>query len=234
MTLFVATLLAVGVTCTAGAQTSSLGAKKRRADAGKTPKIASREAPHVERNPVYTQFSWVSGPPRKPKTFTIGDLVTVIVRERRQYEADADLSSKKKLNLKSDLNAFIKLTDKGLGSAAFRRGKPSIDYSFDNNLKSEADSEREDSLTFRLTGRIIDVKPNGVLILEAKARVQHDDEVSVVTVTGGCRKEDVTADNTILSTQLVDKTIAVENSGALREATTRGWILRFLELLKPV
>jgi len=196
--------------------------------------IQVREAPQVKRNPVYGKYSWVTGPERKPKTYSVGDLITVIVRERRQFEADSDLTTKKKLNLKSDIDAMIKVTDQGIGASQFRRGKPAVDLSLDKNLKSKADTSREDNMTFRLTGKIIDVKPNGVLMIEARAKVQHDEEVSVITVVGGCRKEDVTADNTILSTQLEDKTVSVTNKGALRSAAQRGWICKLLDILNPV
>lgn len=215
-------------------QTSSLGAQMRRDQAQQPTPIEVREAPRVKRNAVYGKFSWVTGAERKPKTYSVGDLITVIVRERRQYEADADLTSKKRLNIKSDLDAFVKFTGGGMVPMRFEEGTPSIDFSFDNKLKSEADTAREDSLTLRLTGKIIDVKPNGVLVIEARGRVQHDDEISVITVTGCCRKEDVTADNTILSTQLADKSVSVNNEGALRSAAARGWILKMLDFLKPV
>ncbi len=233
--LWLAVLMTVSVpVCSLFAQTSSLGARKRGEAPEKRPEVLSREAPKIERNEVYRRYSWIASPRRRPKTFKVGDLITIIVREQRTFEAEADLETKKRFKLKSELEAFLKATAGGIGAAEFRRGKPTIDYQYDARLKTEGDSEREDKLTMRLTGKIIDVKPNGVLVLEAKARVQHDDEVAVMTLTGNCRKEDVTADNTILSTQLADKNVTVNNTGALRDATSRGWILRLLDLLKPI
>ena len=100
-------------------------------------------------------------------------------------------------------------------------------------MRSDGDSSREDSLTTRLTAMIIDVKPNGMLVIEGRARLTHDDEVSEVTVTGFCRKDDVTANNTILSTQLADKEVVITNEGALRRVASRGWIPTLIDLLKP-
>jgi len=215
-------------------QTSSLGARHRRAEAGRVKPLPTREAPHVKRNRTYDRYSWIAQPARKPKTFKVGDLITVVIREQREFKADADLNTDKKLKVKSLLNAFIKATGGGLGAAAFRRGKPSIDYKYETKLESDGDTQRKDRFTTRITAQIIDVKPNGVLVLEAKARIAHDDETSEIALTGSCRKEDVTADNTVLSTQLADKTVSVVNEGALRGATTQGWILRLLDLLKPI
>jgi len=61
----------------------------------------------------------------------------------------------------------------------------------------------------------------------------NDDEISNITLTGVCRKEDVTADNTILSTQIANKNLVVTNKGALRSASTRGWIPKLIDLIKP-
>ncbi len=227
------TLAALLLGSNAFGQTSSLGAKQRKLEASRVPKVVPREATVRERNPVYERYSWVTLTPAPPKKFKPGDLLTIVVRERRKYEADADLETKKEFDIKSELDAFIKGTAGGIGAADFRRGKPTIDYKFQNTLKHEGDTNREDKLTTRLTASIIDVKPNGLLVIEATSRIQHDDEISTITLTGTCRKEDVTPDNTILSTQIADKAMTVSNEGALRAASRRGWIPRLLDLLRP-
>ena len=216
------------------AQTSSLGAKHRRIEARETPPVTPREEPRIKRNAVYERYSWITLKPAPPKTYKVGDLITIIVRERRQFEADAELETKRQFDAKSELDAFLKPVEGGIGAAGFRRGKPNVDFRFDTKLKTEGDAAREDRLTFRLSGKIIDVKPNGLLVIEARARVQHDDEVSTITLTGMCRKEDMSADNTILSTQIADKNIVVANEGAIRAAARRGWITRLLDLLRPI
>lgn len=214
-------------------QTSSLGEQKRRAQTAKVPKITPREDPKIERNETYDRYSWIATKAQRPKSFRVGDLLTIIVRERRTFEAEADLITRKKLQFSSELDAFLKLTDGGVGSAEFRRGKPNIEYDLNQRLRSEGEATREDRMTTRLTGKIIDVKPNGVLVFEARARVKHDDEVSVITFTGNCRKQDVTPDNTILSTQVAQKNIVVLTEGAVRRASSRGWLLKLLDSVSP-
>ena len=231
--VFVAVVVACAGPGDSFAQTSSLGAKRRQAEAGQVHKVAPREAPRIERNVVYERYSWTTVKRVPPKTFKVDDLITIIVRERRKFEADADLETKKQFDAKSELEAFFKLTNGGLGSTTFQRGKPNIDFKYDTELKSEGDTTRQDNLTMRLMGKIVDVKPNGLLVLEARARIQHDDEISELTFTGTCRKEDVTADNTVLSTQIADKNVVVKNRGALRAASTRGWIPKLIDLIKP-
>jgi flagellar L-ring protein precursor FlgH len=217
----------------ASAQTSSIGARQRQSEATMPPEFATREAPKIQRNAIYERHSWITVKPTPPRTFKVGDLLTIIVRESRKFEAEAELDTKKQFDIKSELEAFFKLTRGGLGETGFQRGKPNVNYKFDNELKGEGDAKREDSLTTRLTGKIIDVKPNGLLVIEARAGVQHDEEISTITFTGTCRKEDVTADNTVLSTQVADKSVVVNNEGAVRAASRRGWIPRLIDAVRP-
>jgi len=216
------------------AQTSSLGVRQRTVDAAKPVEKPLREAPLRPRNLVYEKYGWTAMTPTPPKAFRPGDLITIIVREQRKWEADSDLQTKKNYDVKSQLDAFIKPVEGGIGAAAFRRGKPNVDYTFNQQFKTEGDSSREDKLTTRLTARILDVKPNGQLVLQGRAKMTHDEEVSEITLTGTCRKEDVTADNTVLSTQIADKEVVVTNSGALRSAASRGWVTKLLDLLRPI
>ncbi len=185
-------------------------------------------------NPFLEAHSLLAVPVQPPKVFKKHDLITIIVRQQKKFEADGELESKKKFEIQSTLDAFFKFVDDGIGASSFRRGKPNVDYEFESRLKNEGDTKREDTFVTRVTGHIVDVKPNGNLVIEAKSRVEHDQEVAVVTVTGVVRSTDVTPDNTVLSTQIADLDIHVENAGAVKDAATRGWITRLLDFLKPV
>ncbi len=232
--IFVVGLLMAVQSPSAVAQTSSLGLKNRIALKQRPPVKPTRENPLRERHVVYETYSWTAKMPLPPKTYRPGDLLTIIVRQQRQYEADADIKTSKKWEITSELEAFANIVSGGLGAAAFRRGKPKIDYNFDNKVTNKGDTSREDRLVTRLAAKIIDVKPNGLLVIEGRARVKHDEENSAISVTGTCRKEDVTADNTVLSTQISDLGIIVDNKGALRSTTRRGWIPKLLDWLNPV
>lgn len=233
-TIFIGCLIFVSMFATEGvAQKSSIGSKARLEQANRKSKNLTRELPTQPSNAVYLKHSWISEPPPKPKTFSPGDLLTIIIRERSQWKAKSDLKIKKKFDLTAEVAEFFKLTGGGVGASTFRRGQPGIDLQLEQELKGLGNAQRRDSYTTRLTTKIIDVKPNGLLVFEGRAKITHDDEVSIITITGICRKEDVTADNTVLSTQVADKEIKIDNQGALRAASSRGWIPKILDLIKP-
>jgi flagellar L-ring protein precursor FlgH len=193
---------------------------------------AREETAHTG-NALLEERSLIAVAVRPPRKFKVHDLVTIIVRQQRKFESDGSLETKKKFEIQSELDAFIKFVGGGVGAAAFRRGHPNIDYKFDARLRNEADKEREDRLTTRLTAEIVDVKPNGNLVVQARGEVAFEDELSVMTLTGTCRGEDITPDNTVLSTQIAELKIVVTNSGAVRDGSRRGWITRLLDILRP-
>lgn len=236
-------LLAPGLmlSASAEAQTSSIGAQQRVQEAKRTPaETAMAEAAEAgdpgdrpKPHPVYEHYSWITPKPRPPKTFEVEGLITIIVRQSSKYESDGDLKTDVKYKLSSDLGAFVNLIDGGLGAAVFSRGKPNFDYKFQTKTSNKADTSREDKFITRITAKIIDVKPNGNLVLEGRAEIQHGDERSEITITGTCAKDVVTADNTILSTQLANLRIKVHNEGAIHDASRRGWLAKFLDALRP-
>lgn len=170
-------------------------------------------------------------PARIPRKFKVEDLITIVVRQQRKYEADAEMESKKKWGLSGKLSDWFRFYDdaKHLGQDKLSNGEPGFKFNFDNNYKTEGESDREDSFTTRITARIVDVKPNGNLVVEAILEEQHDEEVASLTVTGICRSTDVTPDNTVLSTQIAELRIVEKNHGAVRDATTRGFVPRILQ-----
>lgn len=230
--MFLMAVIAAGLgTEAARGQTSSI--RKRCPTTQPVVSSSSREQSDHTGNALLEERSLIAVAVRPPRKFKGHDLITIIVRQQRKFESDGSLETKKKFEIQSELDAFIKFVNGGVGAAAFRRGRPNIDYKFDTRLRNQADKEREDRLTTRITAEIVDVKPNGNLVLQARGELAFDDEVSVMTLTGACRSEDVTPDNTVLSTQLAELNIKVTNTGAVRDGSRRGWITRLLDIVRP-
>ena len=224
-----ALLLVIALAVPAAAQSTSLGDRY-----GSPHTSTPREAAPVVGNPAIENSSLIAVAPPKPREYRVDDYLTIIVREQRNYEADSTVNARRQADLTTEIEAFIDFMDGGLGASAFTRGKPNLDFSSKFDQRNDAEAEREESLTTRITAKIIDVKPNGNLIFEATKTIRHDDEVSTMTLTGGCRKDDVTPDNTVLSTQVANLSIAVKNSGNIRNATRQGWAGTIFDWIRPL
>ncbi|MEE9243804.1 MAG: flagellar basal body L-ring protein FlgH [Mycobacterium sp.] len=216
----------------ASAQTASIARRHPQV------KTADRDDPRDlnprKGNPTLEKHSLSAVKIKPPRKFKVHDLITIIIREQTKYESEAELETKKRYDINAQLNAIFKPIAGTLGAGTFSNGNPNVDFKFSNRLKNESEKDREDRFTTRITGEIIDIKPNGNLVIQAKAKTTFDDEVTVITLTGTARKVDVTPDNTVLSTQLADKVIDVKNTGAVRDGSRRGWIPRVIDWFRPV
>jgi len=171
----------------------------------------------------------------KPQQIEVNDLVTIIIRESRTSLNDAKLKSEKEWEMKGELARWLRLDlHDRLVPQTFPNGAPGVDLSFENKYEGQGKYDRKDELTTRITATVIDIKPNGNLVLEARKRIKVGDEVLVATLTGTCRSEDVTPANTVLSTQVADLEIEMPDMGAVRDATRRGWLMRLFDLLRPI
>jgi len=178
--------------------------------------------------------SLVAIPRVPPRKFKVHDLITIIVRQQKKYEAEAKLDTEKKWDIDGKLSEWFRFHPRNrLGTDQLSTGEPGFKFAFNNKYETEGENEREDKFITRIQATIIDVKPNGNLVLEARQREKHDEEEFVMTVRGVCRSEDVTPDNAILSTQIADLELIEENAGAVRDAARRGWIPRVLDWARP-
>ena len=171
----------------------------------------------------------------QPRKIKVNDLVTVIIRETRTSLSDAKMKSEKEWEMKAELAKWFRLDkDDHLVAQTFPDSTPGVDFTFENTYEGKGKYDRKDSLTTRITATVIDVKPNGNLVLEARKRVKVADEDLVATLTGTCRSEDISAQNTVLSTQIADLEIEMPDEGAVRDATRRGWLMRLFDFLRPI
>lgn len=167
-----------------------------------------------------------------PRIFKMHDLVTIVINEQKQYKHDADMESKKDYNLDAKLDQWFRIHD-GWQQQKFPKGNPEVGGKIASDLKNTGTSERTDMLTTRMTAEIIDVKPNGTLSLKGQKSIKTDEEEQTFVLTGTCRAEDVGPDNTILSTQIHDLNLSAQSKGAVKDATSRGWLQRILDKGKP-
>ena len=187
-------------------------------------------------NPQLEQASLFAVMTKSPNEFKVHDLITVIVREQKTYKSKSKLETDREFSIDSKINEFFRVLNGHLAAASFTDGKPNIDFNLKTELQGEGKAERRDDLTFRVTVEIVDIKPNGLLVLASgpDTEILVDRERQAIAFTGVCRSRDVSPDNTILSTQIFNQTIDLQHKGALRDAAKRGWLTRLFDWMNPI
>ena len=206
--------------------------------AGPGPALPGRQTDErlLSRAVAAASFMAVSAP--APRTFQIQDLITIVVREDTQTRFSSSLETEKENRYNGEIADFPRLNlsdllDFNVAPNTFPNGTLKLDVRTGSEYAGEGDYENRRSMTDRVQARIIDIKPNGNVVLEARKSVRSDGEHYTLVATGTCRVDDITATNTILSTQLADLFIDKQHHGHLRKAADKGLLTNVIDFLFP-
>jgi flagellar L-ring protein precursor FlgH len=176
-------------------------------------------------------FAVTAPPPRK---YGKHDLVEVIVNESSVQNLAQVVDTKKDYNLTAELSKFPSLKsliesatlEEGIGSV-----HPALGLKSGNKFKGDSKFNRKDQVTAKITATVVDVKPNGTLVLEARESIQTDKEITTMVLSGVCREEDITKGNTVQSSQLAALTMKIEHEGDVKDNAVKGVIPRIIEAI---
>lgn len=171
--------------------------------------------------------------PPDPKRIKKFDLLTVIVREESDSTSKSNSDLKKSNDFNAILQSYFDLTKNGIQGRAPLANQPQLQFQLERNFKGEGTVDRSDTMTARVQAQVIDVKPNGVLIIQATKQIKNDEEELKFTLTGMVRAEDVTIDNSVLSTQLADLQLEKVTKGSASDTSKRGLIPKFFDWINP-
>lgn len=190
--------------------------------------------PDARRPLTLANASWIYQPPKEPKVYKLHDLITVIVDEKAQVISEGEVDRKKKANGTIALNDWIIL--KGLKKvipAPMSNGDPTMSGSVDNKFKTDSSIETREALKFQIATEVVDIRPNGTLVLNGMRMIQVNEEVWEVSLGGIVRPEDVLPNNTVLSQNLAEPRIVKREKGHVVDGYRRGWLQQWLDHYQP-
>ncbi|MCK4872224.1 MAG: flagellar basal body L-ring protein FlgH [Phycisphaerales bacterium] len=194
---------------------------------------AAEEAEHP--GEARAEASTIATPPPEPRVFGKHDIVHIVVSEATKVKSEHDLSTEKDGEMGAEVTAFPELLE--FLELRFKAGDetagelPKLGVKADRAYDAAGEYERKDTFTARIAATILEVKPNGTLVLEARQRIETDGEVQLMVLSGSCREEDVTAASTVFSYQLADLRIVRETEGELKQNAQKGFFTKVLETI---
>jgi flagellar L-ring protein precursor FlgH len=155
----------------------------------------------------------------------IGDILTIKITEdskvdnkvKRDMQKDTDRST----TFNGELGGFTDLGEFGMSAEST------------NNLKSKADFKDERSFADSITVTVIDVQPNGNLVVLGTRNRNIGGDIQIIEVSGIVRPSDIAFDNSVKSQQVADFRIISKNGGYSEPYTRPGWLGGLLDLLWP-
>ncbi len=169
-------------------------------------------------------------PPRKIQLY---DLITVIVSEQSQTINEGELERRKISLYNAALADWILLDGFSARPDPQSEGDLRVNGQLNSQYRAEADMETADSMQFSIQAQVVDIRPNGLLVIEARKTIQHNAEVAERTLIGLVRPEDVLPDNSVLSRNVAELRIYKNEKGSVPNGYRLGWFARLFDTIQP-
>jgi len=177
---------------------------------------------------IWRPGSPLGGLARDPKAELVDDLVTIVVAENASAVSTGVTKTSRQSSSGFSIASLLKPT-KATGPLANL-----LTTSGNQALNGQGTTSRDVTLTTTLSGRVVEVLPNGYLVVEGSKSVVINSETHLVTVRGVARPADITPANQIASDQLAQMEVRINGKGVVNDAIKRPFILyRLLMGLLP-
>jgi flagellar L-ring protein precursor FlgH len=181
-----------------------------------------------------SSFMYQQLPPEsRPRQLQKHDIITVVVDVRSRFLSEGDGQARKTQSLTAVLADWIKLDNGHLKPAPQSDGDPTIAGTLNSQNRAQSDLELRDSLAFRMAAEIVDIQPNGNLVIEGHQTVRNNEEQWRISLTGVVRREAIQPDRTVSSDAIYDFNVDKEEVGQVRDGYARGWFARWYDRYKP-
>jgi flagellar L-ring protein precursor FlgH len=167
------------------------------------------------------------------RTFQKNDVVTIRVDEITRMMAEGRADNRKRTLTEAILTDWIRLKDFRLRPDPQEFGDPAVAAESNNVFRAESFLQSRESLAFNIAATVVDIRPNGNLVLEARKSIRVNDNLWETALTGDCRAQDIGPDNVVLSKDLINLEIRKDDQGQLRDGYNRGWLKRFVDRYGP-
>jgi len=161
-----------------------------------------------------------------------GDILTVIVQETASASSTQNKQSTRQSSVNDAVQQFIfPPAVSGLGTHGGQL--PSLQFSGQSSNTGGGQVSNSQSVSSQAAVLVTDVLPNGNLVIEGVRLVAFSGETQYVVLHGLVRPDDISSNNTILSSNIAEARVEFVNKGTLADAEKQGWFSKLYELLRP-
>lgn len=209
-----------------------IGAESMRAQRMRGQPTTGESAPDRPRVTI-SEASWTYQPPPPMRVFRKNDLVTIRVDEITRVMAEGSSENRKRTLYEAILTDWIRLSGFKLRPDPQVEGDPTVGAESNSNYRAESTVESRESLTFNIAATVVDIRSNGMLVLEGTKTIRVNDNLWETAISGLCRAQDVGPDNVVLTKDMIDLEIKKQDRGHLRDGYKRGWFQRAFDRVQP-
>jgi len=157
----------------------------------------------------------------------LNDSVTIRVVETTVASTSADAKTTKDSEMSTQIDNLFGLENNIKELPNLVNGKSSSAF------KGAGSTSRTSSLVTNVSARVVDVLPNGYLVVEGAREVRLNNENQTITIAGIVRPVDISQNNVVLSSAISQMSVKVQGKGLVSQPLNPGWLFKILNGILP-
>jgi flagellar L-ring protein FlgH len=143
------------------------------------------------------------------------DLIQVVVAENLAASTDGTVKNSRASNANSGISGLLGTLKAGNALQNI------ITQNSSAALNAQGTSATDSSLSTTFGGLVVEVLPNGMLVVEAARQVEFSQQTQTILLRGLVRPEDISQQNQVLSTAISSLELEVRGKGIINDYTHR-------------
>ena len=156
----------------------------------------------------------------------VGDTITIKITENTSATKKASNKLDRSNRQQASIDSFLGLPLSGLSGLA-------LDGSSSTAFSGKGEAANNAVFNGNITTTVIDVLPNGNLLVSGEKQISIGDEHEFVRISGIVNPAFVDFSNTVESSKIADARIEYKSSGQVAEGQVMGWLARFFLSVLP-
>jgi flagellar L-ring protein precursor FlgH len=163
----------------------------------------------------------------------VGDIVTINIVETSKASKQTQTNLGRNNEVQASLKALLGYETNLPGVGGDYSPSTAIDAKFGSKFTGNGKTTRNETMSAQISARVIQILPNGDLVLRGSREVTVNNEKQYLIIQGVVRPQDISPDNTVLSSYIADARIDYTGKGDLSDQQRQGWASRVLNVIWP-
>lgn len=167
------------------------------------------------------------------KAQATGDILTVMISEQASASKEATTDTSRASSVAAGVPNLLGLETKMTGIQNWMDLSKLLNASTDSKYAGSGSTTRKENLSATISARVIDVLPNGNLLIEGRRYVMVNHEEQLIILSGTVRPRDISRDNVVNSALIADARITYSGKGIISDRQQPGWLMNLLDKIWP-
>lgn len=196
---------------------------------GQVSSLFQRDIPNLGRELTLENTSFFFQKAEPVRVLKLNDIIRVRVVEAATLSSEGNINRRKQYQLQAQLIDWIKFDDGNLVTNPNSTGDPTINGVYQGQGQARSNLNTKEGLQFTIAATVVDIRPNGHLVVEAHSTVRNNDEIWDQSLSGIVPPDRVDPKGEVRSEDIAELAIYKQERGQVRDGYRRGWMYWLLD-----